>query len=300
MSIELKRPLLAADLSGVDLSKLKYPLLASPKIDGIRALVSGGVGVSRSMKPIRNKYTQLLLGVSALEGLDGELAVGNPWDKNLMQQTSSGVMSADGFPPVHYYVFDKWNSSEVFNNRLQLAEQVVYNYNAPAIRFLRHTLINSHEELLAYEQEHLTLGYEGVMLRSLSGIYKQNRSTLREGILLKLKRFHDAECIVQGFEPLYRNQNPATVDERGFTKRSSVQEGKVADEYLGSLIVRSLDTGVLFSIGSGFTEHQRRVLWDDRDNLVGRIVKYKSFKVGVKEAPRFPIFLGFRDKDDMS
>jgi len=35
------------------------------------------------------------------------------------------------------------------------------------------------------------------------------------------------------------------------------------------------------------------------DNLMGKVVKYKSQPTGVKDKPRFPVFLGFRDKVDM-
>ena len=137
------------------------------------------------------------------------------------------------------------------------------------------------------------------MLRSLDGLYKQNRSTLRERILLKVKRFHDAEAIIIGFEPLRRNENAALRDERGYTKRSTHQDNKVPDSLLGSLCVRDCETGVIFDVGSGFTEGQRQELWDKREQLFGKIIKYKSFSVGVKDKPRFPIFLGFRYSIDM-
>ena len=64
--------------------------------------------------------------------------------------------------------------------------------------------------------------------------------------------------------------------------------------------VKDIHTGVEFSIGSGFTEEQRREIWNKQVELIGSIVKYKYFEVGVKDKPRFPIFLGFRDKRDIS
>jgi DNA ligase-1 len=36
-----------------------------------------------------------------------------------------------------------------------------------------------------------------------------------------------------------------------------------------------------------------------RKKLLGKIVKYKYQEIGVLEKPRFPVFLGFRDKEDM-
>lgn len=304
--MELLRPLLAAKTTDEDLKRLPYPMLLSPKIDGVRALVRNGQLVSRTMKPIPNLHTQALFGRDELEGLDGELVVGNPWDKNLMQQTMSGVMSVGGTPKVTYYVFDRWDLPYKFYDRWRDLDKYgamhrLAGYTGDKdIRRVSHKLCTSYEQLLEDEADALAQGYEGVMLRSLNGPYKQNRSTLREAILLKVKRFEDAEATVIGYEPLYRNLNAQETDERGYAKRSTHQANLQTDELLGSLTVRCQATGQVFGIGSGFTEAQRRSLWIERDKLSGRIVKYKTFKVtGVKDKPRFPIFLGFRDQRDM-
>ena len=55
----------------------------------------------------------------------------------------------------------------------------------------------------------------------------------------------------------------------------------------------------MFSVGSGFTDAQRLDFWRNAESLIGKVIKYKSFTVGVKDKPRFPIFLGFRHKDDL-
>lgn len=300
----LTRPLLAAKTTDADLQKLKFPMLLSPKIDGIRALSDNGKLKSRSMKLIPNAKVQSYFGQQAFHGLDGELVCGNPWDKNLMQQTTSAVMTHGGTPNVTFHVFDYWDSDKEFQQRLAMAEDVEDYWNGiisedTKLRIVPHELILSYEELLHKETQYLELGYEGVMLRRLDGIYKQNRSTLREGILLKVKRFQDSEAVVLDYELLNRNLNEQTKDERGYSKRSTSQDGKVADDLIGSLLVRDLHTGVVFSIGSGFSESQRYQLFNSRDSLRGQIVKYKSFSIGVKEKPRFPIFLGFRSPLDM-
>ena len=296
----IKRPMLAAKATDEELQALfkrGHSFLLSPKIDGIRALVVNGQLVSRTMKPIRNYYTQQLFGRPELEGLDGELVVGNPWDKNLIQQTSSGVMSYDGKPDVKFCVFDKWNDARGFKYRLDEVFDLAFNN----IWFWRHQHINSYEMMCKLEQHYLAKGFEGVMLRHPNGPYKQNRSTLREAYLVKVKRFEDAEATVIGADPLYRNLNSAEEDERGYTKRSQSTAGKYADDLLGALLVRDNTTGIEFSVGSGFTEAQRRSLWaQGGTDLVGRVIKYKSFKnAGVKIAPRHPIFLGFRHEEDM-
>lgn len=303
--MQMIRPLLAAKTTDADLKSLRYPILASPKIDGVRALVVCGKLKSRTMKDIPNLHTQALLGRDELDGLDGELCVGKPYAPNLMQSTMSGVMSIRGIPHVTYHVFDLWDDPDVFQNRLSRACNRNMQYGlrediASMIIPVQHATIQDFDQLLQYEQWALSLGYEGVMLRDPLGRYKQNRSTLKERILLKVKRFTTSEAVILGTEPLYRNLNEATSDERGYTKRSSESSGKVADELLGSLDVRCLETGARFNIGSGFTESQRRDFWRRRQDLKGQVVTYRHFEVtGVKDKPRFPIFVSFRDRRDM-
>lgn len=198
----IKRPMLAAKATDEELQALfkrGHSFLLSPKIDGIRALVVNGQLVSRTMKPIRNYHTQQLFGRPELEGLDGELVVGTAHDKNLMQQTSSGVMSYNGQPDVWFYVFDRWDQQQYFSSRLDAASRIA-NSDANCIA-LSHHLVWSYDDMLEQEEKYLSMGYEGVMLRHPNGPYKQNRSTLKEAYLVKVKRFHDAEAVVLDWEP---------------------------------------------------------------------------------------------------
>lgn len=158
--------------------------------------------------------------------------------------------------------------------------------------------IRDSDELEDYEASTLAQGYEGVMLRIPNSGYKFGRSTEREGGLVKVKRFADAEAEIIGFVEAMQNTNEATLDAFGRTERSSVKAGLVGKDTLGALVVRSPD-GIEFNIGTGFTAEQRRELWATRHFLVGQLVTYKFFPHGVKEAPRHPVFKSFRSKDDL-
>lgn len=161
------------------------------------------------------------------------------------------------------------------------------------IRLVPHTVLNDCKEVIEYEEQQVSLGYEGIMLRSLDGKYKFGRSTVREGILSKLKRFSDGEATIISVEPLQRNLNGAEKDELGYSRRSSHKANKMADELAGHLIVSSPEYGE-FSIGSGFDELTRSWLWEHREEIKGRLITYKYQKVGLKDVPRFPIYKGFR------
>jgi DNA ligase-1 len=49
----------------------------------------------------------------------------------------------------------------------------------------------------------------------------------------------------------------------------------------------------------GLTDAVRKELWEKRKTLPGKIVKFRYQKIGTMEAPRQPIFLGFRDGRDL-
>lgn len=291
------KPMLATATDGTN---LRYPLMISPKLDGVRCIIINGVAMSRSLKPIPNKYVQHLFGRTSMNGFDGELIVGPPGARDVYNQTMSGVMSIEGEPNVKFYVFDDFSQDNGFLMRFRAAN---YRMNVVGFtdicRLVPHALINDAQELLNHEETYLGQGYEGAMLRDPDGKYKHGRSSLKEGWLLKLKRFEDAEAEIIGFNELMSNTNEAIVNELGQKARSSKKAGMVAAGVLGSLQVRDIKTGVEFEIGTGFDADQRRQIWNERTKLLGQLVKYKSQPVGVKDKPRFPVFLWFRDRIDM-
>jgi DNA ligase-1 len=61
-----------------------------------------------------------------------------------------------------------------------------------------------------------------------------------------------------------------------------------------------MPNGVEFGVGGGFSREEREKFWKKRDQMIGQICKYKYFEVGMKDAPRFPSFIGIRSADDMS
>lgn len=304
------KPMLASK-APEDLSLLKYPIALSPKLDGIRAIVKDGVVLSRSLKPIPNRHVQKLF--SHLEGYDGELIVGPANDKDCFLKTTSGVMSRDGEPNVNYHVFDRHDLTAItWESRFASLKE------GRGVVIVPQHISHSEDDILDIEEVWLAQGYEGVMLRDISGPYKNGRSTTREGWLLKLKRFEDSEALVIGMEEKMHNANEATVGELGQTKRTSHQENLEPTGTMGALIVRDLKTEVVFNIGTGFSDVDRDWWWSQINQMhhtmsvqnngallieflnPSIIVNYTFFATGSKDKPRFPTFKSIRHKDDMS
>ena len=234
-----------------------------------------------------------------LEGLDGELIIGKPWAKDVYTKTVSGVMRSSGEPKFVFYVFDDITMATFsYRERHKRLENDKHLYNPHVVK-LNSFLIHSQEELDDYEEEVLAKGFEGVILRSPDAQYKFGRGSPVQQQLLKIKKFEDSEATILSFEERMHNENVATKDAFGRTERSSHQENKHPAGDLGAMVVKDLETGIEFNIGTGFSAAQRKEFWDNKANLLGKIVKYKFFPVGVKEKPRHPVFLGFRDKIDI-
>lgn len=284
-----------------DFATLKYPIIASPKLDGIRCVLPQGKALSRSLKPIPNPQLRALLERARMcDGLDGELMIPGA----TFQQITSAVMGRSVDPDITasitYNVFDHVHDDAKFQIRYaRAALQVEQASRAwPALKLVKHTLIKDENDLVIYEHEMLAEGYEGIMLRDPNGPYKFGRGTMKEGWLLKVKRFEDAEATVVGFEQMMVNENEAQTNELGRTKRSSAKAGLVPFPALGAFILERPD-GVRFNCGSGLNDGQKAEFWVRRAKLMGSVVKYKHQPHGAKDAPRSPVFLGIRDVRDM-
>lgn len=289
------KPMLATECT--DIQKLKFPILASHKLDGVRATMQGGVLLSRSLKPIPNKAVQEMFA-NVPEGIDGELIVGDPCDQDAYRKTVSVVMSEDKpAKGVNLHVFDKFD--DLFGFVVRYDELLQKTCGLNSVIQLEQREIADEYQLLQFEAAALEQGHEGVMIRSLDGPYKQGRSTEKEGFLLKLKRFKHSEAIILGAEEKMHNGNEARTNELGHTERSSHKANLSGTGELGALLVRDITTEVEFAIGSGYTAAMRKKYWERRSSLSGLIVRYTYFPTGSKDKPRFPVFDGFRDERDM-
>ena len=94
------------------------------------------------------------------------------------------------------------------------------------------------------------------------------------------------------------NTNEGLKDNFGRTKRSSSQDGLKPSGTLGGFILRN-SVGLEFSCGSGLNDALRDEIWKNKSKYLGKLVKYKFMSKGIKDLPRHPVFMGFRDETDL-
>jgi len=283
-----------------DMEKLRFPLLGSPKLDGFRVRINQGVAMTSNWKPVVNNHVQDVVGAMAVHGIDGEIIVGKPNGPGVLSRTSSGVTTRDGEPDFRIHVFDNFAFADApFKERLKRAHGLAKQFPRVLVP-VKHQSIWSLDDFNIFNAWCLANGYEGAMYRDPEGVYKFGRSTPKEGLLWRYKPFVDSEFEIEGWYEQEANDNEATRDELGRTKRSSHKAGKRGKGVLGGFTGTDIHTGEPVRCGTGFTDEQRAAFWARPfSDFKGRLGKYKRQHASVKDKPRHPVWLDFRDPSDL-
>ena len=282
------KPMLAYTLE--DPLFLTWPIMVSPKLDGLRCVIKGGQALSRNLKPFRNKYVQSQL-VGLPDGLDGELIVGEPNRGNILGRTQSGIMAVDGEPDFRFYIFDTFDRPE---EPFHIRHTMLLNIDHVRIKVVPYIVSPSMEHFLQYEQAIVDNGYEGVMLRDSYGKYKFGRSTKNERGLAKFKRFRDSEALVTGIEEGVSNTNEQTRSATGASKRSHHQDGMVPSGRAGTILATDEKTNQQLRISPGeMTVEDRIYYWQNPAEIIGHRITFKTFDYGALNVPRFSTFKAF-------
>lgn len=278
--------------------KLQYPLLGSPKYDGIRCIIKGKRAMSRTFKMLPSYQVQEEF--TEFEHFDGELIEGNATDFDVYNRTQSYVMSENKPGDLSYHVFDYTHPEYLgrpFYERLEFLEKMLGTTGK--IKMVPHEHINNYGQLIAYEARCLAQGFEGIMMRNPVAPYKFGRGTFREGIIYKLKRFKDAEGLIVDILPMMVNNNPLETDELGYAKRSSSKAGLEEGDIAGKYIIYYDNMELEVAPGS-FNHSERREMLLNKNNYIGKkYIKFRFFAHGVKDKPRFPRATGLRETIDM-
>ena len=295
----LWRPLLSATVpidpatGDFDWSVIPFPVFGSPKMDGFRGMIQRATLVSRNGLPVKNKELQARFGRKEYEGLDIELTAGLPNGESVFNATSRVVKKADAKAEhVRANIIDFMAQKNSVPFSLEQRISVLKaNYGvfqrSRGFYLIKQTLIKDVSQLKSFEASCLTDGYEGVMLRRADqGPYpqkpgKQNRSTLKEFYLARLKRFETDDAVIVEYHPLEHNMN----EERTATgARSSKKAGIVVDVHrVGSVTLRDVKTGKEFDTTVGSTWLRE---WKGWAGAVGKTVRYKYQLVGTVDRPR--------------
>lgn len=262
----------------------KESLVATePKLDGVRCIAVSKNGVttlySRNGKSISDNYRDTIIrdiGNLTISGripkeivFDGEL-MGSDFTQTVSQfRKKTGADTSDHF----YHIFDwmpyeDWISQKSTLTCQETRERLEDMSLESQSRFLRVVKrdIVSPDKVKTMHDIYVSQGYEGVMIKTLHTKYKFGRGFN----VTKLKAFFDADLEVVRFEE---------------------GDGKYSGS-LGAIVVKN--KGVLVNVGSGFSDEERKMIWDDRSNFRGMIAEVRYQEETPDGSLRFPTFRGWR------
>jgi DNA ligase 1 len=234
--------------------------LVSEKLDGVRAIWDGQTLRFRSGKTI-NPPAWFLDGLPK-RPLDGELWMGRGTFERVAGIVRREIPDDAEWRQVRYMIFELPGAPGTFAKRAEQIREMVKQANVPWLSEIEQFTVVDRNSLQKRMKEVVRAGGEGLMLHRADAPYETGRSDT----LLKMKPWEDAEAVVIGHLP---------------------GKGKHTGK-MGALRVRAED-GREFSLGTGFTDQQRR-----DPPPVGATVTYRYHDLTRKGLPRFASFLRVR------
>lgn len=256
-----------------DESKIEFPCMVQPKLDGIRCICYEENGEVH-LKSRRGKELEIPQVKEYLEKNRGLL----PLDGELYNHDNlsfQGIVSAvkklsKKTQNINLIVYDK--PLEGINNykrqfKYLLADSKNTSKNAP-IKYLSTDIANSLEEIYILHDKYRKEGYEGAIIRNFKGLYEFG---YRSKNLIKLKKFYDEEFpIVDIIEATGRDKGTA-------------------------IFILKAKNGKTFNARPQGSKALRTQYLLDRKKLIGKPCTVKYQELSEYGIPRFPSAIAIRD-----
>ncbi len=152
------------------------------------------------------------------------------------------------------------------------------------IQIIQHANIGTESQLKRYYDSCIHRKYEGVVLNNIDGLYKHGRSTLKEGLALKMKpKLRDEARIIELIELKDATGKPQN------TFGAAVVERKLSASH-------SKPEYVLTNVGTGpgLTAERRQEIWDNQWDYLHKMLTVEYDSITKYGKFRFPRWIGIR------
>ena len=168
---------------------------------------------------------------------------------------------------ITFKVFDLPTSRGNFTERIKKIKQIIQQSQSTTLTMIEQFSLSIEKELYKKLDDIVALGGEGLMLHHKHAMYKLGRNKA----LLKLKPYQDDEAIVL----------------------KHIQGKGKYQRMMGSLMVEN-EEGIIFYIGTGFTDQQRQ-----HPPKIGDVVTYRYRGLTRHGVPKHASFLRLRHDSDL-
>ena len=292
-SSQLLKPMLANEFNMEKEKSLTFPVFIQPKLDGVRYLIykgeDGQIIFQSRQNTIYEEFQHLVPELQHLisqfsdqEGLilDGELYThGMPFE-----QITSMVRSSKGkrknIEELNYHVYDCFYSGDdnlnknkmPYSERYQVLKRAFGDTIYSKLILVETNVANSKRDIEDFHTHYTTLtnSYEGVMIRTPNGVYKQQG---RSKDLQKYKKFMDEEFEVVGHHEGTGAHSGTPI----FECKSNVNPDKI------------------FGVTMQGTLESKRKMMENVTSYYGQMLTVKYQEKSNEGIPRFPVGIEFRN-----
>jgi ATP-dependent DNA ligase len=251
---------------------IKFPCYAQRKYDGTRCVAISGKGLFSRNKKRYPHLDHIVAEINKLPStiiLDGEL-----YSDTLTFQEIVGIVKRETLKEgdqekqvqIKLHVYDIINGLPYEERYANL--QILFNkYKFKHLVLVKSDICESEEKIKELHAQYVAEGYEGLMLRNKTGLYKNSRAV----DLQKYKEFFDGEFKIVAFK-----------------------EGVAAET--GCVIwVCEAENGLQFACRPRGTREEREVLYSDGDKYIGKMLSVRYQEMTDSQVPRFPVGIAIRD-----
>lgn len=252
------------------LNKWYPPYIVQPKYDGIRCraiptetgylLLSSEENIIFSVPHINESLNKS----GCKEELDGELYCHGMSFEEIFSITSRTANLHQDRELINLHVFDIVDSEPQVKRVLEVSD---LENKIPFVSVSPFWVCNDLEDIMRTYDKLIDLGYEGIIVRNINQFYERKRSIW----VMKFKPKKEDTYEIVGY------------------KEETDKNGRLKGR-MGALVLLSGD-GNVFSAGSGLTDESRYLLWNKRDEIIGKYARIKYQHLTRTKVPRFPVFM---------
>jgi ATP-dependent DNA ligase len=288
----LLKPMLANEFDMEKEKSVSFPVFIQPKLDGVRCLIyknNNQIVFQSRQNTIYEEFSHLLPELQHLMSqftdqeeliLDGELYThGMPFER-ITSMVRSSKSKRKNIEELNYHVYDCFYSGDSnlsknqmpYSERYQVLKGAFGHTIYSKLILVETNTANSKRDIEDFHTHYTNLinPYEGVMIRTPNGSYKQQG---RSKDLQKYKKFMDEEFEVVG----HHEGTGAHAGTPIFECKSNVNVEKI------------------FSVTMQGTLESKRGMMENVLKYYGKMLTVKYQEKSSEGIPRFPVGLAFRD-----
>ena len=263
--------------------------ISEPKVDGVRIALHVDADCEVTMRTrngeivtgyddIVNQFKEYAQRTSLVRQMmfDGEIVSKN------FDATMEGLFRKGGNKKGKYVVWDMLSEHEFFNRLCYLPQydrkirldyilkDIVNIQPEDCVSVMTYIYVTNEEHAYELHYDYVARGYEGSIIKDANALYSFDTKSRRGYGWQKIKDFHTEDY-----------------------KIISVTEG--TGKYTGMMGAVFIDVnGVEVKVGSGFSDLQRKLIYDNPENYIGSYIEVQYQEKTKDGSLRFPSFKRFR------